>query len=64
MSKKDPKLFDASASQVLERGLNAMTKMCDVLSTQNEILNTDITKLKNKIARMRQRLLENGIEAD
>ena len=39
-----------------------MTKMCDVLSTQNETLNKDIEKLKNKIARMKDKLIENGVQ--
>tara|TARA_R110002153_G_scaffold34305_3_gene102673 strand:+ start:3284 stop:3457 length:174 start_codon:yes stop_codon:yes gene_type:complete len=57
-------MFDKTAEQVLSRGLNAMTKMCEVLTTQNETLNKDIEKLKNKIGRMKERLLENGIETE
>lgn len=57
-------MFDKTSEEVLSRGLNAMTKMCDVLTTQNQTLNSDIEKLKKKIARMKERLLENGIESD
>lgn len=57
-------MFDKTSEEVLSRGLNAMTKMCDVLTTQNKTLNSDIEKLKKKIARMKERLLENGIESD
>jgi len=57
-------MFDKTSEEVLSRGLNAMTKMCDVLTTQNQTLNSDIEKLKKKIARMKERLLQNGIEAD
>jgi flagellar capping protein FliD len=59
---KDNSMFDTTSAKVLERGLNAMTKMCDVLTTQNAILNKDVEKLKNKIDRMKNRLLENGIQ--
>lgn len=59
---KDTSMFDTTSAKVLERGLNAMTKMCDVLTTQNAILNKDVEKLKNKIDRMKNRLLENGIQ--
>ena len=55
-------IWDESSEAVLKRGLNSMTKMCDVLTTQNETLNKDITKLKNKIARMKDKLIENGVQ--
>ena len=55
-------IWDESSEAVLKRGLNSMTKMCDVLSTQNETLNKDIEKLKNKIARMKDKLIENGVQ--
>ena len=61
---KNKYMFDKTSEQVLSRGLNAMTKMCDVLTKQNETLNNDIEKLKKKIDRMKERLLANGIEAD
>lgn len=57
-------MFEKTSEEVLSRGLNAMTKMCDVLSEQNKTLNSDIEKLKKKIARMKERLLANNIEAD
>lgn len=56
-----PKMFNQTSEEVLTRGLNAMTKLCDVITKQNEILNTDVEKLKRKIDRMKTRLLENGI---
>lgn len=63
MSKdKQPSVFNQSSAQVLERGLNAMTRMCDVITKQNEILNEDVSKLKKKIDRMKTKLLENGLE--
>jgi len=59
---KQPSVFNQSSAQVLERGLNAMTRMCDVITKQNEILNEDVSKLKKKIDRMKTKLLENGLE--
>lgn len=36
-----------------------MTKACDALSNQNETLNKDIEKMKNKISRLQERILVN-----
>lgn len=52
-------LFKPDTEQVLVRGLNAMTKACDALSKQNETLNLDIEKMKNKISRLQERILLN-----
>ena len=41
-----------------------MTKSCDVLSKQNEQLNKDIEGLKNKIARLQERVLVNEDEKE
>lgn len=60
MTKKtNPPLFKPDTEAVLVRGLNAMTKACDALSTQNETLNKDINGLKKKIARLQERVLLN-----
>lgn len=53
-------MFKADTESVLVRGLNAMTKSCDVLSSQNEQLNKDIEGLKKKIARLQDRVLIDG----
>jgi len=45
--------------RILNRGLNAMTKACDALTKQNEILNNDIAKLKAKIDRLQDRIVVN-----
>lgn len=58
---KESSIWDTSSEDVLKRGLNAMTKMCDVLTTQNETLNTDIQKLKNKVQRLQDKLLTNNV---
>jgi hypothetical protein len=50
-------LFKADTENVLVRGLNAMTKACDALTKQNEILNNDLEGLKKKIARLQDRVL-------
>jgi len=52
-------MFAPDTETVLVRGLNAMTKACDALSKQNETLNLDIEKMKNKIARLQERILVN-----
>ncbi len=45
--------------RILVRGLNAMTKACDALTKQNDILNGDIQKLKAKLHRLQERILVN-----
>ncbi len=50
-------LFKPDTEAVLVRGLNAMTKACDSLSTQNDQLNKDIEGLKRKIARLQERVI-------
>ena len=57
-------LFKPDTEQVLVRGLNAMTKACDALSKQNELLNLDIEKMKKKIARLQERILVNDAEKE
>jgi hypothetical protein len=65
MSQKDSAmLFKPDTEQVLVRGLNAMTKACDALSKQNELLNLDIEKMKKKIARLQERILVNDAEKE
>ena len=48
-------LFKPDAEAVLTRGLNAMTKACDSLSKQNELLIKDIEGLKRKIERLQDK---------
>ena len=50
-------LFKPDADAVLVRGLNAMTKACDSLSKQNELLIKDIEGLKRKIERLQERVI-------
>ena len=50
-------LFKPDTEAVLVRGLNAMTKACASLSTQNDQLNKDIEGLKRKIARLQERVI-------
>lgn len=57
--KNSAMLFKPDTEQVLVRGLNAMTKACDALSKQNETLNLDIEKMKNKISRLQEKILCN-----
>ena len=57
-------LFKPDTEQVLVRGLNAMTKACDALSKQNELLNLDIEKMKKKISRLQERILVNDAEKE
>tara|TARA_X000000368_G_scaffold268984_1_gene213107 strand:- start:472 stop:672 length:201 start_codon:yes stop_codon:yes gene_type:complete len=57
-------LFKPDAEAVLTRGLNAMTKACDSLSSQNELLIKDIEGLKGKIKRLQDRILENPTDKE
>jgi hypothetical protein len=56
---KAPVMFAPDTESVLVRGLNAMTRACDALSEQNEILNRDIEGMKKKIARLQERVILN-----
>ena len=58
-SKNESLLFKPDTEGVLVRGLNAMTKACDALSSQNEQLNKDIEALKRKVARLQDRIIIN-----
>lgn len=55
--KSTPPMFKPDTETVLVRGLNAMTKACDALSSQNESLNKDLEALKNKVKRLQERVL-------
>jgi polyhydroxyalkanoate synthesis regulator phasin len=61
---KRTSIWDESSEGVLKRGLNAMTRMCDVLTKQNETLNNDIEKLRKKVERLQDKLLHNQIEKE
>lgn len=52
--------FKENTEDVLVRGLNMMTKACDALSKQNEVLNNDIEGLKKKINRLQDRVITNA----
>jgi hypothetical protein len=62
--KKPVQIFKPDTESVLVRGLNAMTRSCDVLSKQNTELNKDIEGLKNKISRLQERVLIDSIEKE
>jgi len=57
-------LFKPETEKVLKNGLKMMTKACDALTKQNEILNRDIEELKNKASRLQERVLENDEERE
>jgi hypothetical protein len=57
-------LFKTETEEVLTNGLKMMTKACDALTKQNEILNRDIEELKNKASRLQERVLENDEERE
>ena len=48
-----------TAEAILTNGLEQMTKACDVITKQNEILNNDILKLKSKLKRYKEKELAN-----
>jgi hypothetical protein len=62
--KKPVQIFKPDTESVLVRGLNAVTRSCDVLSKQNTELNKDIEGLKNKISRLQERVLIDSIEKE
>ena len=64
MPDKSTQLSRPDTEKVLVRGLNAMTKACDALSTQNDLLNKDIEKLRNKVERLQERVLINQDEKE
>ena len=57
-------IFKVDAESVLTHGLKMMTKACDALTEQNEILNEDIKKLKNKVANLQEKILLNSEEKE
>jgi len=52
-------IFDAKSETILVNGLEQMTKACDAITKQNEILNNDILKLKSKLRRYQEKELAN-----
>ena len=63
-NEKPSSLWNESSEGVLKRGLNAMTRMCDVLTDQNKTLNNDIEKLRKKVERLQDKLLHNQLEKE
>ena len=63
---KDSKntLFKVNAEEVLIKGLEAMTKSCEGLTKQNDILNNDVENLKKKINFLQDRLITNSEERE
>jgi len=53
-----------NAESVLTNGLQMMTKACDALTKQNEILNEDIKKLKGKVSVLQEKILLNSDEKE
>lgn len=52
-------IFNAKSETILVNGLEQMTKACDAITKQNEILNNDILKLKSKLRRLQDKELSN-----
>ncbi|MAL88150.1 MAG: hypothetical protein CL683_04550 [Brevundimonas sp.] len=61
---KSNTLFKVNAEEILAKGLDAMTRSCEALTKQNDILNKDIEKLKAKIDLLQHRLLSNSEERE
>ena len=64
MTEKTKSPFDINAESILAKGLEAMTRTCDALTKQNEILNEDIKNLKAKIDQLQHRILSNQLERE
>lgn len=52
-------IFNEKSETILVNGLEQMTKACDAITKQNEILNGDILKLKSKLRRLQDKELSN-----
>jgi len=52
-------IFNEKSETILVNGLEQMTKACDAITKQNEILNNDILKLKSKLRRLQDKELSN-----
>jgi hypothetical protein len=52
-------IFNEKSETILVNGLEQMTKACDAITKQNEILNSDILKLKSKLRRLQDKELSN-----
>lgn len=52
-------IFNQKSETILVNGLEQMTKACDAITKQNEILNNDILKLKSKLRRLQEKELSN-----
>tara|TARA_E500000305_G_C4016795_1_gene236178 strand:- start:799 stop:1002 length:204 start_codon:yes stop_codon:yes gene_type:complete len=52
-------IFNKKPETILVNGLEQMTKACDAITKQNEILNNDILKLKSKLRRLQDKELAN-----
>jgi hypothetical protein len=52
-------IFNEKSETILVNGLEQMTKACDAITKQNEILNNDILKLKSKLRRLQDKELAN-----
>tara|TARA_X000001388_G_scaffold43958_2_gene31051 strand:+ start:3479 stop:3679 length:201 start_codon:yes stop_codon:yes gene_type:complete len=60
--KKSDTIYRTPTEDILTQGLRQMTKACDAITKQNEILNSDINNLKSKLTQAKEKLLVNGIE--
>jgi hypothetical protein len=52
-------IFNEKSETILVNGLEQMTKACDAITKQNEILNNDILKLKAKLRRLQDKEIAN-----
>jgi len=54
-------IYRTPTEDILTQGLHQMTKACDAITKQNEILNSDINNLKSKLTQAKEKLLVNNI---
>jgi len=57
VAKRSNGVFNASAEEILEKGLSIMSKACDALMTRNKELEEDVESLEKEIGRIKNRLL-------
>jgi len=57
VAKRSNGVFNASAEEILEKGLSIMSKACDALTTRNKELEEDVESLEKEIGRIKNRLL-------
>ena len=57
-------LFRVDAEDILKKGLSAMTRACDALTSRNAELEEELSSLSNELARSKDKLLVEAEERE